>query len=73
MLLTAARSGAVSDAHVDVAASTWSETDIVPASESVMGRLAIEKIGLPLNGAYPKTVYSPKAISVASSSFDVAF
>ena len=45
----------------------------VPAKESVMGRLAIEKIGLPLNGAYPKTVYSPKAISVASSSFDVAF
>ena len=36
-------------------------------------RLAIEKTGLRLNGAYPKTVYSPKAISVASSSFDVAF
>jgi len=36
-------------------------------------RLAIEKTGLWLNGAYPKTVYSPKAISVAFSSFDEAF
>jgi hypothetical protein len=37
------------------------------------GAVGDRKIGLRLNGAYPKTVYSPKAISVPSSFFDAAF
>ena len=36
-------------------------------------RLATEKIGLPLNGTYTKTVYSPQPGCASSSSFDVAF
>ena len=53
MLLTGAKLGAVSDAPVDVTASTWSEADIVPVGDR-KNRSSVEW-RLPQDGLFPES------------------